>query len=182
MQWRDIATIANKKGLDGGLVLNIGTDPSLRISEGMELFAVPPQTDAPRCLHVLEVHPASATSCTAFFEEVQDAHTAEKLIGCHCLADASLFCTPVSGLQGEGGEADALIGWAVEDTLSGFRGTVVDAQDRFEQILLSVEGRFPSEESSGSAKLIPLTDSITVEVCADERLLVLECPPGLLEL
>lgn len=184
--WLDIATISNKKGLDGGLVLEYGTNPLSVVQEGMTLYFVPPRLDVPRSGKVISSEPANAHSSIVHFDTISDVSMAEALIGCHCLVVESEAASP-EFLKDVNGDTASFIGWVVEDVNEGVIGRVEDAVNRIDQVLLSVvaledDGVEISESQDAKVYLIPLADAFLVEADPDSKTLLLDLPAGLLEL
>lgn len=175
--WRDIAVIINKKGLDGGLVLQWSAGLSCVLEQGQELHLVPPRMDAPREVHLLEEASTDASRAVVLFSEIDDATVAERVCGCHVLIDAA----DLDEIAHDQGGGAAFLGWAVEDAKLGEVGVVEDAEERFEQILLDVR---ISEGSriEGDRKLIPLVSDIIVDIDEESRTLKLDCPQGLFDI
>lgn len=176
--WCDIATVVNRKGLDGGLVLEWSAGLSCVLDKGQELFLVPPRLDLPRRIHLSSTVRTDDRSDAIRFDEIEDADVSEAVKGCHVLIDAADL---PQDAWSENAADRSFVGWTVEDVDAGCIGKVISAEDRFEQILLEVE-TFKDAGDGRNSKLIPLVEDIIVDIDEDDELITLECPKGLLDL
>ncbi len=175
--WRDLAVIINKKGLDGGLVLQWSAGLSCVLKQGQELHLVPPRMDAPREVHLCDEVSTSAAREVVFFSEIEDATVADRVCGCHVLIDEN----DIDSIDEAPMSAGIFVGWTLIDATLGEIGVVKDAEERFEQVLLYVNVT-DAPHISGDVKLIPLVDDIIVEVDEVSCKLTLDCPQGLFDI
>lgn len=171
--WIDVAVLAHTKNLNGGLVARSASGLPLLLDEGMAVALVPPVLDAPRSVTVASVDLRKDNEGLVFFNEVEDAHTAEMLVGCHCLV-------PKTDVEEEMLALEQLLvsweGWRAIDEQAGFEGEVVSVEDRPAQSLLVLR------RVDGSEAYVPLVDEFVAEVDEDERCIYLTCPAGLFDL
>ena len=165
--WIDVAVLAHTKNLNGGLVARSASGLSLLLDEGMAVALVPPVLDAPRNVTVASVDLRKDNEGLVFFNEVEDARTAEMLVGCHCLV-------PKTDVEEE--MLASWEGWRAIDEQAGFEGEVVSVEDRPAQSLLVLR------RVDGSEAYVPLVDEFVAEVDEDERCIYLTCPAGLFDL
>lgn len=171
--WIDVAELAHIKNLNGGLVARSAAGLACLLEEGMKLALVPPVLDAPRNVTVESVQEQGENSVLVFFSEVNDADTAELLVGCHCLArradlDFSLLETE--------DDLPSWEGWTVFDEVEGYVGTVLEIEDRPMQPLLIVE------RESGAEVLLPLVDEFIIGIDEDSQRIDMRLVSGLLDL
>lgn len=173
--WIDCATLAQPKGLEGGLAAKAAAGLPFLLSEGAECALVPPQLDAPRRVTVEAVEMRGQAEAVVFFAEVADRATAEAIAGCHCLmrADQVDLEAAIGALA-----ADALSceGYRVVDAAAGPVGTVegIDEVPGQMRLVVAREGAHPL--------LVPIVDEIVLAVDDERRQVDVALPAGLLEL
>lgn len=176
----DVATITDSKSLDGRLVAKAGAGLPFLLQEGMQVWIVPPVTDAPRNVTVNMVAPFQKSDCLSeaiiSFNEITDVSAAKAIIGCHCLVEECLM-EDMDGYEQIAASAGAYNGWRFADKSSGLEGIVVDAQTLAGQVLLSVRVDGKDDEH-----LVPLADELVVEIDELARLITMNCPSGLFNL
>lgn len=173
--WIDCATLAQPKGLEGGLAAKAAAGLPFLLSEGAQVALVPPQEDAPRQVTVAAVEERGSAEAVVFFAEVADRSTAEAIAGCHCLmrADQVDLASAIGALA-----ADALSceGYQVVDAEAGCVGTVEGLDEAPGQMRLVVA------REGGRPLLVPLVDEIVLSVDDARRQVDVALPAGLLEL
>ena len=177
-RWIDCATLAQAKGLEGGLVCRAAAGLPFLLREGARCALVPPQLDAPRDVTVASVRPGSRPGeAVVRFEEVGDLPTAERLAGCHCLLRADQAEELAAGAHA----APALAalrweGYEVRDAQAGAVGTVEAVEEG------SAQARLVVARPGGSSVLVPLVEEIVLGADDDERVVSVALPAGLLDL
>ncbi len=170
--WIDIAKLVRTKNLKGGLVAQSAAGLPLLLTKGMELALVPPVLDAPRRVHVVRVEALANSTALVFFDKVNSAELAKMLVGCHCLArrrDMEDYSVPEYDFA-------LWVGWKVRDKNGGFVGRIDSIEPRPIQPLLVVC------DNKNNSFLIPMAEDFIVHVYEDEKLIELDCPPGLFDL
>ncbi|WP_446664056.1 ribosome maturation factor RimM [Flexivirga sp. B27] len=163
-----VARIGKPHGLKGEVTVRVHTDaPDQRFVVG-ETFRTDPAAKGPLTLRTHRVH--NGIHLLAF-DEAADRTAAEGLRGTQLLIDA----------QDDDGEDDAwyaddLIGLSVVDTDGAQLGTVVELHDRPAQDLLEVR------LVSGRIGYVPFVEQLVPEVDIDGGRIVVDPPPGLLDL
>lgn len=173
--WIDCATLAQAKGLDGGLVAKAAAGLPFLLSEGAACALVPPQLDAPRNVTVESVVPRGDDEAVVFFAEVADRTAAEALTGCHCLMRAEEVDL-ASAIGALAADALACEGYEVVDEAEGPVGIVEGLEESPGQMRLAVR------RPDGRMLLVPLVDAIVVAVDDDLRRMDVRLPAGLLDL
>lgn len=177
-KWIDIATITNKRGLEGGLVLHVNAGLSFLLGVSRKCYFAPPVLDFPREGTIEEV--GGSSEAIVFFDSVNDASCAEALIGSHVLIDADGISleenSDMDSKAVQSMRAQAFVGWQLNDVAFGQIGIVSAAEPRFEQVLLEVE------RPDGSTVLVPVADDLIVNVDSDLSVLTIKCPNGLLDI
>lgn len=171
--WADVAYLATTKNLNGGLVARSAAGLPFLLSEGLRVALVPPRLDAPRDVTVASVQMRGDDEALVFFDEVDDAATAQALVGCHVLAPRDAF--DPADLE-PAGEWPSWEGWEVVDAQAGAVGGVAGVEELPLQSLLVVA------RPDGSEALIPLVDEFIVAVDEDARRIDVALPAGLLDL
>ncbi len=170
--WIDIAKLIRTKNLKGGLVAQSAAGLPILLAQGMELALVPPVLDAPRRVSVISVEAFSNLTALVFFDKVDTVEIAKMLVGCHCLARRS----DIKELPNFEYDPALWIGWKVSDVKLGSIGIIDSIEPRPMQPLLVVCDHF--ERSF----LIPLAEDFIVHIHEDEKLIELDCPPGLFDM
>lgn len=177
-EYVDVAEATAKKNLDGRLVVKATVGLPFLLEEGISVWFVPPRTDAPRHVSVRSVSLLDDARATVAFCGVDDARTAEMLVGCHCLVDAADLAEEVSELiRGEGGAQDALCGWAFEDAASGFVGVVVESE-----VIAGRKYLHVASSEGGDVHMVPFAEDFVVSVDESARALTMSCPKGMFDL
>lgn len=171
--WIDIASLAHTKNINGGLVARCAAGLPFLLSEGMKLALVPPVLDAPREVTVESLQMRTDYEAVVFFEEVEDAGTAEALVGCHCLVRRADVADSLLELESE---LPSWEGWQVHDVAAGFVGRVVEIEDRPLQPLLVVE------REGGAEALIPLVEDFIIAIDEEALRIDMQLPAGLLDM
>lgn len=177
--WIDAATLTRTLNLQGGFLAYAAESLPFLLDEGTKCALVPPATDAPRNVTVVSVTPMAGKREGGYnvtFAEVNDADTAELLVGCHCLVRADAV---------EGGlEVAAALEeepWDVVDETFGMLGTLLRVEERPGQSLLVVE-RAADNGEDVKELLIPLVDEFMRATDEDAHVIKVAVPQGLLEL
>ena len=177
--WIDAATLTRTLNLQGGFLAYPAEGLPFLLEEGTECALVPPAIDAPRNVTVVSATPMAGKREGGFnvmFAEVNDAETAELLVGCHCLVRAD---------EVEGGiELAAALEeepWDVVDEAHGLLGTLLRIEERPGQSLLVVE-RPAADGEDAKELLIPLVDEFMRGTDEDAHIIKVAVPQGLLDL
>ena len=198
-RYRDIARIAGKKGLDGHVVVEpnyayrrffeAGCDSVLI---GMEFHFVPPRIDVPRHAMLRSIRSSDGLNAILSFDGIDGPDPAEDLAGMHCLVEetdsfpgnaSDLSDADLVGEDGIGAfidmmMPDAFAGWTVIDEITDSEYRVTESSSPAGQILLSVT----EADEDGVIKLIPLAGDLIADVDAENHLIVMRLPAGLMDL
>lgn len=167
-----VARIGKPHGLRGEVTVQTHTDdPSGRFVEGAE-FSTEPAEAGPLRIRSVRVHQGIYLLA---FDRHTDRTAAEALRGLRLIAGVE----PAD--EGSDSDDDAwypeeIVGFAVVDTDGSPVGTVADLHTRAVQDLLEV-----NLEAGGTA-LVPFVDEIVPDVDEEHRRVVIDPPPGLLDL
>lgn len=144
----------------------------------MTVWLVPPVLDAPRRAEVASVAMTGDGEAVVALKGVDDAATAEALVGCHCLVSRSEIAE--AGLSAVLGAAMSAPDerWRFVDTVTGKQGVVLSMEETGGQTLLTVA----LDGEDGQGHLVPLVDELVVDEDEEARVLTMACPQGLLEL
>lgn len=172
--WVKAACIIKTKHLQGELVVRKVDRFPFLLSEGMQVYFVPPTLCGPREGHVVSVSPAREGEWTVSFDTVDDIASAEELVGSWCLIAKSDVPEP-----SEGALPLLCEGWRVVDTKRGELGALSAIIEQPAQSLLSVEG---SVEGRLGEILIPAVDEFICQIDTADRCITVQLPEGLLDL
>ncbi len=170
--WANVAELTKAKTLSGGLLARPTQGLPFLLHEGLEVAFVPPQLDTPRCARVTSVSESSKGAYLVCFDSVETIEVAERLVGCCCLVRRDEL--PKEALATE---ADALVGFEVHDTRTGYIGIVGELTENPAHPLLSVT-RAEGEEPV----LIPLVDAFVETIDEECHRITTTLPEGLLDL
>lgn len=169
--WVDVAVLTGTKTLDGRLVVRSAPGLPFLLSEGSEVFFVPPVNDVPRQAIVEEVSEGAGGDYILRFSAVSDKTTAGKLLGCHVLLRKDDLDSLSSALADS-----SLDGYVVVDVEMGYLGRVTGLRQMPAQHLLEVCGE------DGEPFSIPFVDEFILEIDAEQKLVTVDVPSGLLSL
>lgn len=163
-----VARIGKPHGLKGEVTVRVHTDaPDERFVIGAT-FRTDPTAHGPLTLRTHRVH--NGIHLLAF-EEAADRTAAEGLRGTQLLVEAA---------DDDGDEdawyADDLVGLSVVDPQGSELGTVVELHDRPAQDLLEIRLR------DDRIAYVPFVEQIVPDVDVDAGRIVVDAPPGLLDL
>lgn len=162
-----VARIGKPHGLRGEVTVRVHTDsPEQRFVPGAT-FVTDPASAGPLTLRTARVHNGIQLLS---FETAQDRTAAEALRGTTLLAPED------DDPDDEGWYEDDLAGLEVRDPAGTRLGTVVALHPRPAQDLLEVE------LDGGRTAWVPFVEQIVPEVSPDGGHVVVDAPPGLLEL
>lgn len=173
-----VARIGKPHGLRGEVTVHVLTDdPSGRFVVGKE-FPTEPAEAGPLRLRGVRVHQGIHLLS---FDGHADRNAAEALRGTRLLASESVPSGDARTDGADDGDEEAwypeeLIGFAVVDPSGTRLGTVRALHLREAQDLLEVT------RPGGGSALVPFVVEIVPEVDVDRRQVVLDAPPGLLDL
>lgn len=168
--WANVAEFTKVKNLEGGLVVRARAGLPFLLECGMEVCVVPPVLRLPRKIHVSKVVEQGNGRHVAYFDEIPSIDQAEKLVGHFALVSCEDL--PEGWNEGEW----ALSGFEVRLDDGSFVGTVSEVAENPAHPLLVVRNEADEEI------LIPLVDEFIVSVDAEEGVLVMDLPQGLLDL
>lgn len=178
--YTDVARLHARKHLEGRLVAKAASGLPFLLQEGMEVRFVPPAIDAPRKATVEKVCSYAGNSSEAIvsFSGVDNAETAEALVGCHCLLPSEEVASiePPYGLLA----ADKMEGWRFHDLTTGFEGRVFSAETVGAQILLTVF--LDGEDPDDGGHLVPLAEELVEEKDDAGHVISMRCPVGIFDL
>ena len=168
--WIDVAQLTKTRNVNGRFVARAAAGLPFLLEEGDEVSFVPPQLDVPRTGIVADVRLIDERTADVAFEGI-DAQSAAILVGSHCLL-------PRNSLDdGIFEEAPAMWeGWSVVDEGEGAVGQVSGFIDNPGQSLLEVTRK------DGSTVLVPVVDEIVLDVDAQDCVIRVDLPSGLLDL
>lgn len=169
--WVDVAVITGTKTLDGRLVVRTTLGLPFLLSEGQEVFFVPPVLDVPRKAIVEHIEHGTGNDYLVHFSSVRDKTTAKKLIDCHILLNKNDLNARTLVLA-----ETSLASFRVIDEEKGYIGVVTDLKEMPGQVLLQVDA---NEEKQ---HFIPFVDEFIVDIQAEEKCIKVHVPAGLLEL
>lgn len=163
-----VARIGKPHGLRGEVTVQVHTDvPEQRFVVGAQ-FRTDPASTGPLTLRSARMHRAILLLA---FDEASDRTAAEALRGTTLLADPE----PDED-DGDGWYEDELVGLTVVTTDGSAVGEVSALLSRPVQDLLEVR------LEGGRTAYLPFVDEIVPEVNLDTRQIIIDPPPGLLEL
>ena len=105
------------------------------------------------------------------FENVNKEEDAEALIG----ADLYLPLEQLPKLKGDNFYYHEITGFAVEDIIYGYIGTIKSVNDNTAQALFVID-------ANGKEVLIPVNDSFIKELKREDKKIILDVPEGLIEI
>ncbi|WP_245988436.1 ribosome maturation factor RimM [Flexivirga caeni] len=162
-----VARIGKPHGLKGEVTVRLHTDaPDDRFVIGAS-FATEPAAAGPLTLRTHRVHNGIHLLS---FEEATDRTGAEALRGTQLLVAAG------DKAEDDAWYAEELVGLAVVDLAGAVLGTVVELHDRPAQDLLEVR------LGDGQTAYVPFVEQIVPEVDVEGGRIVVDAPPGLLDL
>ena len=170
--WVDVAVLTGTKTLDGRLVVRNAPGLPFLLSEGLTVHFVPPVTDVPRNGIIEEIQEGAGGDYIVRFNTVKDKTAAGKLLGCHVLMSREDLDAIQAALADQ-----SFIGYDVVDEEMGLLGTVEALEQMPAQFLLSVK---PADD--GPSFYIPFVEEFILEVNADDKVISVDIPVGLLEL
>ena len=170
--WKDVATLAKTRSLNGRFVARVAADLPCVFREGMEVALVPPQTDCPRAGTIDYVRELSDGSVEIGIDTVTDDTAAHALVGCHCLVRLSDIA---DALEDE--RALSWDGWRVVSPTGAEIGVVAGMSHNSAQSLLEVD-----RGEGMPLSYIPVVDAFIVEVDEEERVVTVDIPDDLLTL
>ncbi|KNX37583.1 ribosome maturation factor RimM [Luteipulveratus halotolerans] len=163
-----VARIGKPHGLKGEVTVQVHTDsPAERFVKGA-VFATDPASTGPLTLRTARLH--NGIQLLAF-DEAPDRTAAEALRGTRLLAQPD-----AEDDDDDAWYEDDLIGLAVVDTHGGAVGEVVALHPRPVQDLLEIS------KTGGGTAYVPFVEEIVPEVDVDAGRVVIDPPPGLLNL
>lgn len=172
--WVDIATLTKKKVHQARFVARMAANLFYSPEVGVEVAFVPPRLDAPRRAFVAEVGEAFKGSyevAFSFEEGPWSDEALDSLVGCHCLVPRE----SAEGL-GENVERPSVAGFKVIDAALGLVGTALRIESYPGQDMLI------AKQADGSELLIPYVDAFVLQVDANEGIIQVALPAGLLDL
>lgn len=162
-----VARIGKPHGLKGEVTVRVHTDaPDERFVVGTS-FRTDPAAKGPLTLRTHRLHNGIHL---LGFEEAVDRTAAEGLRGTQLLVDAQ------GDDEDDAWYADDLVGLTVVDPQGAQIGTVVKLHDRPAQDLLEVR------LTGGRTGLVPFVEQLVPEVDVEGGRIVVDAPPGLLDL
>lgn len=169
--WKDVATLAKTRGLDGRFVAQPAADLPFVLEEGLQVAFVPPQTDLPRSGMVIYARPLDNGLCEVGFDSVADDASAHGLVGSHCLVRLEDLDEDMLYYEPQTWES-----WQVVEPDGTIVGTVVDLEENPAHPLLVVE------RPNGSQAYLPVVDEFLELVNPEAREIVMNLPAGILDL
>lgn len=164
-----VARVGKAHGLKGEVTVQVHTDsPADRFVVGAT-FTTEPAATGRLTLRSVRVHNGIYLLA---FEGHPDRTAAEGLRGTRLLMDADAETDE----DDEGWYEDDLVGLQVVDTTGAVLGTVTALHTRPAQDLLEIE------KTDGGTAFVPFVDELVPEVDVDGGHLVVDPPPGLLDL
>ncbi|WP_018155536.1 ribosome maturation factor RimM [Demetria terragena] len=161
-----VARIGKAHGLKGEVTVQLHTDsPKERFIEGAS-FATEPAGRGPLTIRAARMH--NAIQLLAF-DGVSDRTAAEGLRGVRLLAETD-------DSEDDAWYAEDLIGMSVVDTAGAEVGRIAEVVSRPAQDLLTIT------KSGGGTAYVPFVDEMVPEVDLDSGRVVIDPPPGLLDL
>jgi 16S rRNA processing protein RimM len=171
-----VARIGKPHGLHGEVTVQLHTDdPDARFALGAVLETkAAPGSGVPRTLTVASTRVHRGIWLIGF-EQIPDRTGAESLRGTQLFLDAADLTSDQDD-DSEGWYEDELVGLAVVTTDGTVVGEVTALETRAVQDLLVVR------LTGGGEALVPFVEAIVPEVDVDGGRVVVDAPPGLLEL
>lgn len=162
-----VARVGKPHGLKGEVTVRLHTDaPQERFVVGA-VFRTEPAARGPLTLRTHRIHNGIHL---LGFDEAQDRTAAEGLRGTEILADAT------ESNEDDAWYAEELIGLEVVDPEGNALGTVVELHERPVQDLLELR------LAGGRTGYVPFVEQLVPEVDLDGHRIVVDAPPGLLDL
>lgn len=162
-----VARVGKPHGLKGEVTVRLHTDaPQERFVVGA-VFRTEPAARGPLTLRTHRIHNGIHL---LGFDEAQDRTAAEGLRGTEILADAT------ESNEDDAWYAEELIGLEVVDPEGNALGTVVELHERPVQDLLELR------LAGGRIGYVPFVEQLVPEVDLDGHRIVVDAPPGLLDL
>jgi 16S rRNA processing protein RimM len=168
--WARVAQIVKTRNLEGSVVAQSADGLPFLLSEGMDVYFVPPTLRGPRTARVAALQKLKEGSYAVDFEGVGTIDDAEKLVGCYCLASRASLPQ-----QDDEGVPVGLIGYRVVDEVEGDLGRVSEIIASAAQSVLVVEGPH-------GQVMIPAVDAFILQTDDDARCIATRIPRGLLDL
>ena len=172
-----VARIGKPHGLRGEVTVQVHTDdPEGRFVEGAEFRTEAASgSGVPRTL-TLSSHRVHRGIWLLGFEQIPDRTGAESLRGTRLFVDADSLADDGDDDDDEGWYEDDLVGLAAVDPSGATLGTVSGLQIGAAQDLLQVT------LTDGTEALVPFVEAIVPEVDVEGGRVVIDAPPGLLDL
>lgn len=169
-KWAKVARITRTRNFKGSLNVQSTDGLPFLLSQGMQVWFVPPTLKGPRTGRIEDVEKLDGRTWSVAVDSVTEEKDAEDLAGRYVLALKSDLPHDL--------EAEApvgLVGWRVTDETLGDLGTVADVTVNPAQSLLVVEGEL-------GQVLIPVVDAFIRDVDEEQRALTVRIPEGLIGL
>jgi len=170
--WANVARLTKVISQGKGFAAKPAADLPFLLSEGIQVFFVPPQIDMPRQAYVQSTRELDGIEHEIIFEGLQDFETNMNLVGSYCLV-----CIDDIDKDMLDSSSALLEGFFVYDKAIGYLGSVASIEGNELQSLLVVQRAVEDRPL-----LIPFVDEFIDDIDWNEAQIHVSIPVGLLEL